>query len=145
MPLNSTISEITPSSLPVTLECNAFTYLGITIRPSLPSIVKDNYTAVLAKINSDLTKRSPLHMTLHGRISVIKMNILPRINFLFSMLPLSPPSKFFKDLEAICRNFLWTGKRPLIRLSTLTPPKTLVGLSLPNFMFFPCQKFFLIS
>ena len=145
MPLNSTISEITPSSLPVTLECNAFTYLGITNRPSLPSIVKDNYTAVLAKINSDLTKRSPLHMTLHGRISVIKMNILPRINFLFSMLPLSPPSKFFKDLEAICRNFLWTGKRPLIRLSTLTPPKTLVGLSLPNFMFFPCQKFFLIS
>lgn len=72
-------------------------------------------------------------MSLHGRVSVIKMNILPRLNFLFSMLPLPPPPNMFKELDAICRNFLWKGKRPSISLSTLLRPKMLGGIALPNF------------
>lgn len=50
MPLNLAAKKLTLSSLPIDLEHNGFTYLGIQIRPSLSSIVKDNFNLALAKI-----------------------------------------------------------------------------------------------
>lgn len=66
--------------------------------------------------------------TLYGRVSVIKMNVLLHSNSLFSMLPLPPPTSFFK-----VRNFIWNGKCPRISISTLQQPKRFGGLSVPNF------------
>ena len=64
-----------------------------------------------------------IHSTKLWRIStgglaqpIVKMNILPRVNFVCSMLP----------------TFLWRGKRPRIKLRE----RQAGGLSLPNFKFY---------
>ena len=136
MPLHLIPTNLNLPNFPVSIQPQGFTYLGITIKPTISQIIKDNFYSVLIKVKKDFHMWSSLNCGLFGRISTIKMNILPRITFLFSMLPLPPPTTFFKDLESLCRNFIWKGKRARISLSTLSRPKIFGGLALPNFKYY---------
>lgn len=68
-----------------------------------------------------------------GRISTIKMTILPKVNYIFSMTPIQPPASWFKSLDSAITQFYWKNKTPRIKLSTLQKPKLLGGLEAPNF------------
>ncbi len=61
------------------------------------------------------------------------MNLLPRFNFFFSMLPLSPPPGYFKEINSIISKFIWNDKCPRIKLTTLQHPNSAGGLAVPNF------------
>ncbi len=63
------------------------------------------------------------------------MNLLPRFNFFFSMLPLSPPPGYFKEINSIISKFIWNDKCPRIKLTTLQHPNSAGGLAVPNFEF----------
>ena len=76
-------------------------------------------------------------MSIQARISVVKINVLPRIHFVSSMLPLSPPSDYWNKLESAVSKFIWKGKRPRLKKSTLQRRKEDAGLSVPNFIFGP--------
>ena len=65
--------------------------------------------------------------------SVVKMDILPRVNFFFSMLPLTPPHKYWQKLQSLVSQFIWKGKQPWIKTSTLQRHRAQGGLSVPNF------------
>ncbi len=60
------------------------------------------------------------------------MNLLPRFNFFFSMLPLSPPPGYFKEINSIISKFIWNDKCPRIKLTTLQHPNSAGGLAVPN-------------
>lgn len=49
------------------------------------------------------------------------------------MLPLSPPPGYFKEINSILSQFIWTGNRPRIKLITLQHPILSGGLAVPNF------------
>lgn len=51
-----------------------------------------------------------------GRISIIKMNVLGRLNFLFSMIPMPLPAKYVDELYSLSTKFILIGKRSRIRL-----------------------------
>lgn len=55
-----------------------------------------------------MEKWIPLPMSIQAHVSVIKIIVLPRINFVSSMLPLSPPS------DAVSK-FIWKGKKLNLR------------------------------
>ncbi len=59
------------------------------------------------------------------------MNLLPRFNFFFSMLPLSPPPGYFMQINSIISKFIWNDKCPRIKLTTLQHPNSAGGLALP--------------
>ncbi len=61
------------------------------------------------------------------------MDILPRVNFFSSMIPLPPPQKYWEDIHSTISKFIWKGKQPRVKLTTLQRDKTAAGLSLPNF------------
>ncbi len=62
------------------------------------------------------------------------MNLLPRFHFyFFSMLPLSPPPGYFKEINSIISKFIWNDKCPRIKLTTLQHPNSAGGLAVPNF------------
>lgn len=106
MPLNDAArqeSTTLPLLIPIV---NQFPYLGITISPPIHLISKCNYQTLWNKIKEDLDRWSHLCLALHGRISTLKMNVLPRVNFLFSMLPLAPPECFFMAIS----RFIWNKK-----------------------------------
>ena len=110
-----------------------FTYLGVFISPVLDNLFKCNYTPLVQKIKEDIDLWTNLPLTLIGQINVVKMNLLPRLNYLFQSLPCPIPSTFFKNLNTEISKFLWNHKKVRISLATLCKPCKEGGLALPNF------------
>lgn len=52
------------------------------------------------------------------------------------MIPLAPPPNYYKDIPSSITQFIWSGKRPRIKLATTEQPKLLGGLALLNFQFY---------
>ena len=104
-----------PTSIPVTKNCIC---LGIDIYPSIQALTKNNFCNMLNKVVADLD-RSCLPNSLRGRVAIIKMNILPRVNFVSSMLPLPPPPQYWSKLQSAITTFVWCDKQPRIKLTTM--------------------------
>lgn len=64
----------------------------------------------------------------------VKMNILPQISFLFSLLPSRPSLNYFKDSHSMLSTFMWSGRWPWTHLKALHWPKLRGGLTVPNFL-----------
>ena len=77
-----------------------------------------------------------LPLSLFGRIESVRMNILPRLLFLFQFLPILVPQSVFKLLEKLISKFIWHNQRPRIRLKVLMSAKEKGGLNLPNLKFY---------
>lgn len=58
--------------------------------------------------------------------------------YLFKALPPVLPKSFFKDLHRIILRFLWKGKVPWVKLSSLFMTFRNGGLKLPNFYLYYC-------
>ncbi len=62
-----------------------------------------------------------------------QIHLFPRFNFFFSMLPLSPPPGYFKEINSIISKFIWNDKCPRIKRTTLQHTNCAGGLAVPNF------------
>ena len=67
-----------------------------------------------------------------GRINIIKMNIMPRLFYLFQTLPVKFPLGFLRDLRSRFTKFIWAGKSARLRRDILTLPKDRGGVGLPD-------------
>lgn len=114
----------------------AIKYLGIHIFPNLNELFKLNHTPLLQEIKDNLERWNKLPLSLIGRISTVKLNILPKINYLFSMITVTPPSDWFSSLNSTVTKFYWKNKKTRIKLSTLQNHKQHGGLGAPNFYFY---------
>lgn len=121
-----------PVQSPFQVSRKGFKYLGIFITPDLNNLFESNYSPLIQKLKNDLTKWASLPTSLLGRISTIKMNILPRLNYLFQNLPCYLTPAFFKSLNSHISRYIWNNKHPRVKFSLRTKPKDLGGLSLPN-------------
>lgn len=88
---------------------------------------------VIKNTETELNRWMNLPLSLVGRISCIKMNVLPKFLFLFQMLPTVVHKYFFKQLHSAVSRFIWKGKIPRIRLKILQGTPQEGGLKLPNF------------
>lgn len=130
MILNKISTNFTSPHIPLV---KSFKYLGVSIHPTLDTIINDNFHTTLQSVPNDMSQWGALPMSFQSRLATIIMNILPRINFLSSMLPLTPPKGSWKKLHSIIGSILWNGKKPRIRATTLHRLKPSGGVSLPNF------------
>lgn len=109
-------------------------YLGINISSRLSELFNLNYTPLLKNIEDDFKRWTKLPLTLIGRIATVKMKTLPQINYLFSLLPITPTDNWFQTLNSLTTQFYWKNKKPRISLSTLQSTKSQGGLEAPNFL-----------
>lgn len=68
---------------------NTFTHLGIQIVPKLEDVVNSYYSPIIASISKTVERWSSLPISLIGRINILKMNILPKLLYLFQNIPFS--------------------------------------------------------
>ncbi len=89
MPINNVkVNFSIPSFIPIK---ESFIYLGITIYKNIHKIARDNFNNILVKVKNDIQRWNNLKVSLQGRISTVKMNLLPRFNFFslcYHFLPL---------------------------------------------------------
>lgn len=127
MTLNSSLD---PASLPPHIPVvKSFKYLCVDIHCSLQSTSIKNFQNILKRMEEDLNRWSKLPNSLSARISIVKMDILPRVNFFSNMLPLPPPNGYWDKLNKVISKFVWDGKRPRLKWSTLQRRKSEGGLA----------------
>ncbi len=71
-----------------------------------------------------------------GKVNVLKMNCVPKLNYLIQSLPLEIPHYYFKRFDRISKIFIWNGKRPRLNHSKLQRPTDRGGLGLPKMLFY---------
>lgn len=109
-----------------------FRYMGIIITPDNGQLYDSNYTKLIKQIKNDLERWEVLPLSFFGRIETIRMNVLPRLLFLFQSLPVRVPTSVFNMLNKLISQFIWEHKKPRIKLKILHLPKNKGGLALPN-------------
>lgn len=60
------------------------------------------------------------------------MNILPRLLFLFQMIPFQIPAEYFTRITTMICRYVWGRRRPRLTRSLLTRSKAEGGLALPD-------------
>ena len=125
-----------PSSASSFNVTEAFTYLGIKIVPEIDKIVSSNYDPTLLAINKSLDRWSSLPISTIGRINILKMNIIPKLLYLFQNIPLPPPHSLFSSLKKKFTAFIWNNRRARVRLSLLYLPYDRGGLAVPNIQWY---------
>lgn len=113
-------------------EATSIQYLGVTLPRELGQLKSSNYDKLINRIKSDISRWNLIPYTsIAQRVEVIKMNVLPRLLYLFHSLPVEVPDTDFKEWDKLISRYIWQGRRPRIRFKTLQLPKNRGGLALP--------------
>lgn len=91
-----------------------------------------NYKQVNRALYDDLDRWGLLPLDFSGRIRTNKMNIIPRLLYLFTALPVEVPLKQFREWDRHLSRFIWNNKKPRVRYSTLQLPGAGGGMALPR-------------
>lgn len=133
LPLKSLKKDPVTKNLPLRWT-SSIKYLGIHTTANLSDLFSLNHVPLLKNIEDDLKRWTKLPLSLIGRISTIKMNVLPKMNYYFSMIPVYPNKKWFSSVDSAIIKFYWKDETPRIRLTTLQNSKELGGLNAPDFL-----------
>lgn len=117
---------------PLTWSTEPVRYLGIRIHTNPETIIKENYGKAVTTLEEEIERWIRLPLSLLGRISLMKMVVLPRFLFLFLNIPTVLPSHFFKTVKTKLIKLAWVGKQPQIQWGILTLPYALGGLGAPD-------------
>ena len=111
-------------------------YLGIYIDKDLGKLFLNNYERILKCLTSDLKYWDILNLSWSARMSAVKMNILPKFNFLFQNLPISIKDKVIQNWQRQINSFIWRNKKARIAFSILQDETSRGGLKFPNLLLY---------
>lgn len=107
-------------------------YLGVHISADQKLLYELNNGSLLTELIEDLKKWKGQYLTWFGRISAIKMSILPKLIYTLYTVPIKIPETLFRQIRRLFVAFVWNDKRPRLAYDILRRNKAERGLGLPD-------------
>ena len=110
---------------------NSFKALGIYFCKDMEEMIEHNLEERLKKFKNILNIWKQRDLSLKGKITILKSLALPQLTYVTSVLYV--PNKYIEKIEKEIQLFVWSGKPPKIKTTTLIADIPQGGLKMPHF------------
>ena len=94
-------------TIPFTIATKRIKYLGINLPKETKDLYIENYETRMKEIKDDTNRWRNVLRSWIGRISILKMTLLPKAICRFLTIPIELPEVFSTELEQIISQFVW--------------------------------------